>query len=411
MDFRILGPLEVVDGDVRVDVGTAKSRALLAFLLLHANEVVSGGPPHRCTVGRRATRDARKALQVYVSQLRKVLGKDRLQTESPGYRLWVAGTSVDLDRFQRLAAKQPREALAHWRGQPLAEFASHRFAQPEIARLEELYLACVERRVDGDIDRGLHVDVVGELERLVRLHPLRERLRAQLMVTRYRSGRQAEALDAYRAARAAMVDELGIEPSKALQSLQQAILRQDSSLELAAPETPAGDHPPAGVFVETRGRARRFARGTRRSVLGAGERFFLLVGEPGIGKSRLGEEVGREAHSRGAVVLVGRAWKPGGAPPYWPWVQSLRTLVSEIEDTRLRASWPAEQSFADSFQSYSSASRIFRHRARTSRTARAFGSSRRFPRCSTWRRSQDRWYSSSTIYTPQTSRRFCCCAT
>ncbi len=163
------------------------------------------------------------------------------------------------------------------------------------------------------------------------------------------------------------------------------------------PRLPQATIPGRRLRRDARSSSTLCARDSTQRPRGRGA-LLLLVGEPGIGKSRLGEEVGREAHSRGAVVLVGRAWEAGGAPPYWPWVQSLRTLVSEIEDTRLRASWPAEQSFADSFQSYSSASRIFRHRARTSRTVRAFGSSRRFPRCSTWRRSQDRWYSSSTIY-------------
>ena len=313
--------------------------------------------------------------------------------------------------FQRLAAKQPREALAHWRGQPLAEFASHRFAQPEIARLEELHLACVERRVDGDIDRGLHVDVVGELERLVRLHPLRERLRAQLMVALYRSGRQADALDAYRAARAAMVDELGIEPGKALQYLQQAILRQEFRRSTSTrPTLPAGDHPLAGVFVGREVELDALRAGLDAASSGQGG-VFLLVGEPGIGKSRLGEEVGREAQSRGAVLLVGRAWEAGGAPPYWPWVQSLRTLVSEIEDTRLRvllagraelcALLPElQQRFQDlpppgEDESDGARFRLFEAVSSLLHLAAE---------------SQDRWSWSSTIYTPQTSRRSCCCA-
>lgn len=233
MEFRILGPVEVVDGERVVALAGAKHRALLAMLLLHANEVVSterlidalweGNPPET----------ARKALQVYVSQLRKALGTDRLQTRAPGYLVALEEDELDLARFQRLAAAgNPREALSLWRGPPLAEFAYARFARDGITRLEELHLACLEQRVELDLAAGHHAQLAGELEALVAEHPLRERLRAQLMLALYRSGRQAEALASYQAVRRALVDELGIEPDRSLRELEQAILRQDPSLDL-----------------------------------------------------------------------------------------------------------------------------------------------------------------------------------
>src|SRR5262245_30525671 len=174
MEFRILGPLEVVEDGLALDVGGAKQRSLLAMLLLHANEVVStdrlvdalweDAPPRR----------AEKALQVYVSQLRKTLGPERIETRGRGYLLRVDDGELDLARFERLAGEgRLDEALGLWRGTPLPEFAFQRFAQGEIARLGELRLTCLERRIDRDLTEGRHADLVGELEALVRQHPLR----------------------------------------------------------------------------------------------------------------------------------------------------------------------------------------------------------------------------------------------
>jgi class 3 adenylate cyclase len=244
MEFRILGPLEVVENGQQINLGGAKHRALLAILLLHANEVVSTDRLIDALWEKEAPQTGRKALQVYVSQLRKTLGRDRLETRAPGYRLRVAAGELDLERFEVLAAEgRVQEALALWRGQPLAEFAYQRFAQSEIERLEELRVALLEQRIEEQLEQGKHASLVGELEAIVREHPLRERLRAQLMLALYRSGRQAEALEAFQQARRALVDGLGIDPGRSLRELERAILQQDSDLELdaalsALPEPP-----------------------------------------------------------------------------------------------------------------------------------------------------------------------------
>ena len=238
MEFRILGPLEVFDEGRSVDVGAAKQRALLAFLLLNANRVVSSDRLIDALWGERAPGTAQKALQVYVSQLRKALGRDRIVTRAPGYELRVEAGELDLERFAELVSNQEfAEALRLKRGVALADFAYEPFAQNEIARLEELALACLEQRLDADLAKGRHAALVAELEALVAEHPLRERLRAQLMLALYRSGRQADALDAYQAGRTLLLDELGLEPGAELRELQRQILAHNDALEL--PERPS----------------------------------------------------------------------------------------------------------------------------------------------------------------------------
>ncbi len=194
-------------------------------------------------------------------------------------------------------------------------------------------LVCLEQRIEGDLAAGRHASLVAELEPLVQEHPLRERLRAQLMLALYRSGRQAEALETYQDARHALTDELGIEPSQELRELQQAILRQDSSVEL---EPAVGALTAAGAFVGRERELETLRTGLDDVIHGQG-RLVLLVGEPGIGKSRLAEEALRVAHQRRARVLVGRCWEAGGAPAYWPWVQALRSYVHECPHELLRA--------------------------------------------------------------------------
>jgi DNA-binding SARP family transcriptional activator len=246
MEFRILGPLEVVDDGRRpVPLAGAKQRALLAMLLLHANQVVSSERLLDELWGERLPRSGAGAVQVRVSQLRKALGSGGrlLETRAPGYLLRVEPEQLDLGRFERLveeaesaeppvAADRLREALGLWRGSALADLSYEGFAQTAIARLEELRIAVHEKRVDADLALGRHSQLVGELDTLVAEHPLRERLRGQLILALYRSGRQSEALESYRAARQTLVDELGIEPSPALQDLERTILRQDPSLDL-----------------------------------------------------------------------------------------------------------------------------------------------------------------------------------
>jgi DNA-binding SARP family transcriptional activator len=192
----------------------------------------------------------KKILQIHVSKLRKELGAGRLITREPGYVLEVDPSELDLGRFQSLlaqaksadaatAAAKLREALALWRGPPLADLAYEPFAQGPIADLEEQRLAAVEQRIDADLAAGRHADLVGEVEALAKEHRLRERFQGQLMLCLYRSGRQAEALEVYRATREALVSELGIEPGRELRDLQQRILEQDPKLDAPAAAEPA----------------------------------------------------------------------------------------------------------------------------------------------------------------------------
>jgi DNA-binding SARP family transcriptional activator len=252
VEFRILGPLEVVDGGAALPLGGAKQRGLLAVLLLHAGEVVSSDRLIDQLWGETPPATAAKVVQVYVSGLRKALGSaDILLTRGRGYVLALESESYDLRRFEQLvqegsetlaagdaraAAAILRAALDLWRGPALADFAYEQFAQNAIARLEELRLAAIEARIEADLTLGRHGELVGELESLVAEHPLRERLRGQQMLALYRSGRQAEALDAYQGARRVLVEGLGIEPSPALQELVRSILRQDAALDLQPPE-------------------------------------------------------------------------------------------------------------------------------------------------------------------------------
>ena len=249
MEFRILGPLEVWDDDRKVSLGGPKPRALLAGLLLHPNEVVPADRLIDDLWGEVSPDDAAAALRVNVSRLRKALPEDVLTTRAPGYLIRVEPDELDLHRFERLvdegrsllarglaadASGRLHDALSLWRGPALGDFAYETFAQAAIARLEEIRLAAVELRIDADLTLGRHDELVAELEALVAEHPFRERLRRYLMTALYRSGRQAEALDAYQDARRALVDELGIDPSPALQELERAILRQDPWLGLEA---------------------------------------------------------------------------------------------------------------------------------------------------------------------------------
>ena len=245
LDFRILGPLEVLDGDRLVALPGPRQRNLLAFLLLHPNQVVSSDRLLEELWPGEAPESGAATLQASVSRLRKALGPGAplLVTAAPGYVLRLDSEQLDVRRFERLveeaAAAEPaaaaellREALGLWRGPALADLAFESFAQAAIARLEDLRLLAVERRIDADLALGQHARLVPELEALVAEHRLREGLLAQLMLAQYRAGRQAEALEHYRRARQTLVDELGIDPSPALQELEQAILRQDASLEL-----------------------------------------------------------------------------------------------------------------------------------------------------------------------------------
>jgi DNA-binding SARP family transcriptional activator/class 3 adenylate cyclase/tetratricopeptide (TPR) repeat protein len=253
MEFRVLGPLEVSSGGGLLDLGGAKQRALLAMLLLDANSVVSKDRLIEALWEDDPPETAQKALQVHVSGLRKVVGKERVVTREPGYLLRVEEDELDLVRFERLRGQgKPADALALWRGEPLSEFRLRRFARSEIARLEDARLACLEERIDQDLRAGRHAELTGELDGLVKEYPLRERLRALSMLALYRSGRQAEALAVYQDARRALVEELGIEPGKPLRDLHQAVLNQDPALDL--PPDERARQPESGTAQSEAGR-------------------------------------------------------------------------------------------------------------------------------------------------------------
>jgi predicted ATPase/DNA-binding SARP family transcriptional activator len=318
MEFRILGTFEVRSDGRPVAVGGAKPRALLAVLLLHANEPVSAEGLAVALWGEDVAAGAVKTIQVHVSRLRRALGDpEMLSTTAAGYQLRVGPDELDAARFERLAAdghraladgrheraaRVLREALSLWRGPALADFTFQAFARAEIARLEEERLAALEARVEADLALGRHRELAGELQQLVAVNPLRERLQGQLMLALYRSGRQADALQAYQDAREVLVDQLGIEPSAELRALQQSILAHDPALDPAPRPrrvAVADDGPTAAAHIpapptRTVGRDADLAR-LRELVGEPSSRLVTLVGPGGVGKTRLAVELARGA--------------------------------------------------------------------------------------------------------------------
>ncbi|HTV99769.1 MAG TPA: BTAD domain-containing putative transcriptional regulator [Streptosporangiaceae bacterium] len=383
VQFRLLGPLEAQDGERRVDLGRPKQRALLAVLLVHANDVVSLDRLIEELWGEEPPPQAAASLQTYVSNLRRALEPGRparapsrvLVSQPPGYRLVVGAGDLDAARFAALAkeghellqARRPaaaarmlREGLALWRGPALAEVADEAFAQAERNRLEELRVAALEDRLAADLDLGGHAAAVAELEELAGRYPFREQLAAMLMLALYRSGRQGEALQALQAARRALADELGIDPGRRLRQLETAILRQDPGLDWAPPPEEPG--PPPGDTGGSAGQASRaLAASVTRSPQGAADglvgrdgqlaalegilagargglgRVALVAGEPGIGKTRLAEEAARRAAAAGMQVAWGRCHEGDGAPAFWPWAQVVRQLAAELAPGQLAA--------------------------------------------------------------------------
>src|SRR4051794_26994456 len=271
MEFRILGPLEVAENGSRLEVGRGKERSVLAILLLHANEVISSERLIDDLWGEAPPATAGKSVQVYVSRLRKALASAGsgaspdgvLLTRGGGYTLCVEPGQLDAESFEQgvtqaersLAAGAAEEAsetlrrvLALWRGPALADFVYEPFAELEIARLQELRLVAIERRITADLQLGRHATVVPELDTQVARHPLRERFWEQFMLALYRSGRQTEALQAYRRARHVLVEEAGLEPGEPLRTLERAVLAHDPALAPAPstgePQTRADDGAP-----------------------------------------------------------------------------------------------------------------------------------------------------------------------
>jgi DNA-binding SARP family transcriptional activator len=311
-----------VDGE-RLSLGAGKQRALLALLSLNAGRAF---PTDQLVdeLWAEAPGTAHKMVQIYVSQLRKVLPAGVLETRAPGYRLAVEPDAVDSHRFERrladgrraLAAGRPDEAasvlrdgLSLWQGEALAEFASEPFAEVEGDRLDELRLAALEERLEADLALGRHADLVGELDALVARHPLRERLRGQQMLALYRSGRQADALAAYHEARDVLDDELGIKPSAALRELERRILQQDEAL--VAPPVARGPSIPAGAPAVDRpppllvGRDAEFARldEALTDAFAGRRRLVFVTGDAGLGKTALVEGL---LAGRDGDLLVGR---------------------------------------------------------------------------------------------------------
>jgi DNA-binding SARP family transcriptional activator/tetratricopeptide (TPR) repeat protein len=365
LQFRILGPLEVLRRGECLSFRGSRERALVALLVLNANRIVSterlaedlwsGDPPD----------GAIRSLRVYVSRLRQSLGagSEAVVTRPSGYGLQVDPEAVDALRFEALVARGRdkakagdhtgaaallREALGLWRGAALADVADAPFARAESNRLEEARLAAVEDRLDADLACGRHGEVTAELDALTREHPFRERLWSQRMVALYRSGRQADALRAYQDLRSTLGEQLGIEPSSALQDVEDAVLRHDPeldwhSLEHGGPRAPAprlGEETEAPVAgAEPGWLPQPLRREERLPLVGrdvelsrldltwqatrSGQRQLVLVaGEPGIGKSRLTADFARTAHGGEAAVLFGRC-DEGMGVPYQPFVEAL----------------------------------------------------------------------------------------
>ena len=361
MDFRILGPLEVLDDGRPLEIAGSKPRALLALLLLHAGETLTTDRLIDELWGESPPAGAAKTLQMHVSRLRKALAgedgtgpSDLIVTRGRGYRLAIDPEQLDSHRFERLVADGRAElaanraesavtvleqGLALWHGAPLADLAYEPFAQREIARLDDLRVAALEHLIEAKLALGGHADVVEQLEVLIGEHPYRERLRAQLMLALYRCERQADALQAYQDARKSLVEELGIEPGERLRALERAILAQDPSLQLVVAETEeegeSAVDTPRRAFVGRNRELVQLVTALDGAVAGRG-RLVLLAGEPGIGKSRLADALMERAQARGASTLVGRCWEAGGAPAYWPWIQALRVAIGDTDAEALR---------------------------------------------------------------------------
>jgi len=292
VEFGILGPFEVRRNGAVCVVAGAKARAVLAMLVLHANEPVSAERLAIAVWGKEVPGAAVNAVQAHVSRVRRALGGDVLVTAPSGYCLQIDPDAIDARRFERLLAQGDRDmALALWRGPALADFAGAEFAQAEIARLEELREQAIEGRIDAELAAGRHRQLIGELERRAAEQPLRERAHAQLMLALARSGRRADALAVYRRARATFVEELGLEPGAELREIERTVLAGEGGGNTVLPEPPT---PTFGRVIDLR----------RLDALLAAQRLVTIVGPGGVGKTRLAVEVARRAEGVAFVSLA-----------------------------------------------------------------------------------------------------------
>ncbi|HEY7207946.1 MAG TPA: BTAD domain-containing putative transcriptional regulator [Gaiellaceae bacterium] len=352
IELRLLGPLEVQrDGELLPDLGR-RERALLELLALRAGETVPRDRLVDELWGEQPPASAANALQVYVSHLRKALGRDLVAMRGGGYVLALDTGQVDALRFESLASAGRRhlerrehaaaarvlaEALGLWRGPALADAVDTPSLAAESARLHGIRLEAEQDRIDAELALGRHSEVVPTVASLVAEHPLDERLRAQLMLALYRSGRQADALAAYRDARETLVEELGIEPGAALRELEQAILRQDAELDLPRLDAPRRLPPPPSPLV---GRRSELEQGL--STLRGGARLVTLTGPGGIGKTRLGLELGHllaDEFAGGAVFVgldsVGDAGRFEATVAAAAGVEPERPLAPQLADASL----------------------------------------------------------------------------
>jgi DNA-binding SARP family transcriptional activator len=361
--LRILGPVEVWQGEQRLALGGPRQLTLFAFLVLHANRAVSRDVLIDALWGP-ARSDADNRLQMAIARLRKALeplndsAGARLQTVRGGYLLSIAPGELDADAFHAAvhsgaraldtdapgqAAELLTDALALWRGPPLAEVAFEDFAQGEIRRLEELRIRALECRIEAELQLGRHAELIGELEGLLVEAPTRERIAGQLMLALYRCGRQAEALEVYQRVRAALAAELGLEPGPALKALQVGILEQAASLGPRSDQREPAARRMAGsavrapmptrlrpygpsVFAGRRRELEALARALPTAG-SSGRQAAFVTGEPGIGKTRLVSEFARGAHAGGALVLAGRC-DDGLGLAYQPFVEVLEHLIA-----------------------------------------------------------------------------------
>jgi DNA-binding SARP family transcriptional activator len=371
VQYRILGRLEVRSQRGLVEVGPPKQRAVLVMLLLQANQVVSVDRLMDQLWGDAAPPQAISSLRAYVANLRRVLEPDRaagsrpgvIVTRAPGYLLNADPSSIDAVGFESLAltghqllqegrAGQAATVLleAHrlWAGVPLAEFASEAFAEAEVTRWQELYRGVREDKIAADLALGGHAVVVAELESMLVEHPLRERLWAMLMTAQYRSGRQADALQAFQRARHVLATELGVDPGPQLRRLEADILSQADRLDVA-PLAAEGSSPGSEVALVAPRITRTPRQADAATIVGRGEELrqldnaferaargtggvVFIQGEPGIGKTRLVTEFAASAGTAEATVRWGRCPESAGAPPLWPWTAVLDDLLADLDE-------------------------------------------------------------------------------
>jgi DNA-binding SARP family transcriptional activator/tetratricopeptide (TPR) repeat protein len=338
--FYLLGPLAVERDAAVVPVNAGMQRALLAVLLLNAGRVVSVDELAEALWGASPPPSARVSVQNLVSRLRRVLGDgghSLIASRPPGYLVTVDADELDVSRFEALlasartaaragswdqSAAQATAALALWRGEPLEDVESDALGLTEVPRLQQMRLQAVETRIDADLHRGRHADVVVELERLVAAYPLRERFHAQLMAALYGSGRQADALAVYQQARSALVEELGAEPAAELRDLHQRILAGDPALTLTVPGAQAAAVPrqlPATVPGFT-GRAAELAALTAMLDQAGGPGTIVISaigGTAGVGKTALAIHWAHQVANNfpdGQLHMNLRGFDPSGTP-------------------------------------------------------------------------------------------------